>query len=50
MKTPKIDLKELRKIKEENFKDRLEFLGMYADWVKKNPNKRWSSEQGKLIN
>lgn len=45
MKTPKIDLKELKKFKEENFKERLEFIDKYAEWLKKTPNKRWSSEQ-----
>ena len=36
MKTPNIDLEELRKMKEENFRQRLEFIDMYADWLKKN--------------
>ncbi len=46
---PNIDLKELKKQKEENFKDRLKFIEMYAEWLKKNPNKKWSSEQEKII-
>lgn len=45
MKTPDIDLKELKKQKEENFKDRLEFIKRYVEWLKKTPNKKWSSEQ-----
>ena len=35
MKAPKIDLKELEKIKEENFKERLKFIDQYSEWVKK---------------
>ena len=50
MRTPNIDLEELEKFKEENFRDRLEFIKKYADWVKRTPNKEWSSEQKKLIN
>ena len=47
MKAPKIDLKEFKK---KNFKDRLEFIEKYAKWVKKNPNKKQSSQQKKIIN
>ena len=35
MKFPKIDLEELKKFKEENFKERLKFLDQYAEWIKK---------------
>ena len=35
MKLPKVDLKELKKFKEENFKERLKFLDQYAAWMKK---------------
>lgn len=45
MKTPDIDLKELKKQKEENFKERLEFIERYVEWLKKTPNKKWGSEQ-----
>jgi len=47
---PKIDLKRLDKEKEKNFKQRLEFIDKYVDYVKKTPNKKWSSEQKKIIN
>lgn len=47
MKIPKIDLEELEKFKKQNFEDRLDFIEKYAEWVKKN--KKWSSEQKKLI-
>jgi hypothetical protein len=49
MKTPKIDLEELKRIKKENFKERLEFIDKYAKWLKKTSNKKWSSEQKDLI-
>lgn len=49
MKTPKIDLKELKKQKEENFKQRLEFNKKYVKWLKKTPNREWSKQQKKLI-
>ena len=49
MKLPKINIKELKKLKEDNFKERLEFIDKYADWMKKNTNKKWSSQQAKVI-
>ena len=49
MKLPKIDLEELKKLKEENFKERLIFIDQYAGWVKKNLNQKWSSEQKEII-
>jgi hypothetical protein len=48
MKTPHIDLKELQRLKEENFRERLEFLEKYAEWVKKTSNKKWSKQQRDL--
>lgn len=35
MKLPKIDLKELDGLKEQNKKERLEFLEYYANYIKK---------------
>jgi len=49
MKLPKIDLEELEKLKEDNFKDRMEFIEKYAEWVKNNSNKKWSSQHKKVI-
>ena len=46
---PDIDLEELEKFKEKNFRERLEFIDKYVEWVKKQPNKTWSSAQKKLI-
>ncbi|MEO9363147.1 MAG: hypothetical protein ABI348_04525 [Nitrososphaera sp.] len=49
-KLPEINLKELEKLKEENFRERLEFLDKYADWVKKTNNSKWSSAQKAIVN
>ncbi len=49
MKTPDINLKELKKLKEENFRERLEFIDKYTEWLKKTPNKKWSSEQKDIV-
>ena len=49
MKVPDIDIEKLRKFKEKNFQERLDFLKKYADWVKKTPNKKWSKEQKEII-
>jgi hypothetical protein len=49
MRTPRVNLKELEKIKEENFRERLEFIDKYVEWMKKTPNKTWSSQQKDLI-
>lgn len=49
MRIPRIDLEELEKIKEENFRERLEFIDKYVEWVKKTSNKTWSSQQKDLI-
>lgn len=50
MKLPEIDLEELKKDKEKNFQDRLKFIDMYVKWLKKTPNKKWSSQQKEIIN
>lgn len=48
-KLPKINLKELKKIREEILKERIKFAKMYAEWLKKTPNKKWSSQQKEII-
>lgn len=50
MKTPRIDLDELNKFKEQNFKERIDFIRRYAEWLKKTPNKTWSQQQKDIIN
>jgi len=49
MKTPTIDLKGLKKLKEENFQERLLFLKKYAQWIKTTSNEKWSKEQRDII-
>ena len=49
MKLPDIDLEEFEKMKEENRKERLKFIDQYTEWLKKTPNKVWSSQQKKII-
>jgi hypothetical protein len=50
MKLPEINLKELERIKEQNFKERLEFQDWYVNWMKKSSNVKWSSAQKTIIN
>ena len=49
-KLPEINLKELAKAKEENFRERLKFQDLYIEWLKKTDNIKWSSEQRSIIN
>ena len=49
LRLTKKDLKELEEEKERNFRQRLEFIDLYTDWLKKTPNKKWSRQQNKLI-
>jgi len=49
MNAPHIDLKELEKMKKDNFRQRLEFIDKYVKWLKKTSNKKWSKQQKKLI-
>ncbi len=36
--------------KEKNFRSRLEFVRLWADYVRKSPNKVWSKQQADFIN
>ena len=44
-----IDLDNLKKQKEENFRERLKFIDMYVEWLKRTPNKVWSRQQKDFI-
>lgn len=46
---PKVNLKELKKRKQENFKQRLEFIDLYSKWLDKTPDYKWSKEQKSII-
>jgi len=50
MKLPEINLKELDRLKEENFKERLEFQDKYVNWMKMTSNAKWSSAQKSIVN
>lgn len=49
VRLPDIDLEELKRQKEENFRDRLKFIGQYVGWLKKTSNKNWSTQQKTVI-
>ncbi len=36
MDLPEIDLEELKKLKEKNFEERLEFTRLYVKWLREN--------------
>ena len=42
-------LEELKEIKEQNFRENVRFVEMYAKWLKSKTNKEWSAEQKKFI-
>ena len=50
METPEINLEELQKQKKENFRDRMEFIKKYADWIKRTKNSKWSEQQATIVN
>ena len=50
MNLPEIDLEELERLKEKNFRERLEFQDRYIEWMKKKSNSEWSSAQKSVIN
>lgn len=50
LKLTKKDLEELKKEMERNRQQRMEFIDMYAKWLRKTPNKVWSSQQNVLLN
>lgn len=45
----KVDIKELKKEKETNFKERLDFIDRYVEWIKATPNKVWSKQHKDFI-
>ena len=49
LKLTKKDLIELKEEMKRNRKQRMEFVNMYADWLKKTPNKVWSKQQVKYL-
>ncbi len=45
----KVDLEELEEEKKRNFEERLKFIDLYVEWLKKTPNEEWSKQQKELI-
>lgn len=41
------DFKELKEEKKRIFEERMRFIDLYTDWLKKTPNKVWSKQQNK---
>ncbi|MBI5553116.1 MAG: hypothetical protein HY917_00050 [Candidatus Diapherotrites archaeon] len=51
-KVPKMtarDLKELKEEKERIFEERLRFIDLYTDWLKKTPNRIWSKQHAEFL-
>ncbi|MBN1455291.1 MAG: hypothetical protein JW945_03440 [Methanomicrobia archaeon] len=44
-----IDLQELEEKKERNRKERLEFIALQVEWLKRTPNAVWSKQQAAFI-
>lgn len=45
----KLDLKKLNEEKERNFKERLDFVRFWAEYVKTHSDEEWSEQQNMLI-
>lgn len=45
----KLDLKDLEADKKRNFEERLAFIDLYVEWLKKTPNKDWSRQHKDFI-
>lgn len=48
LKLSKKDLQEIEEEKKRNQRQRMEFIDLYAQWLKKKPNAVWSRQQNKL--
>lgn len=45
-----INIEELRAEKKRNFEERLKFIDLYVEWLKRTPNEVWSTQQKNLVN
>ncbi len=45
----KFDEEEFERERKRNFEQRLEFIKIWSDYMKKNSNKKWSKEQAEFI-
>lgn len=48
MESERFDLKEFKEVQKRNLAERLKFIDMWVEWMKKHP-KTWSKEQKRLI-
>ena len=44
-----IDLEELKRDRKRNFQERLKFIDMYVEWLKRTPNKVWSKQHAEFV-
>jgi len=45
----KVDLEELKKFKEKNIRERLEFIDFWVEYIKTHSDKKWSKQQNIVI-
>ncbi len=45
----KLDLEDLEEDKKRNFEERLAFIDLYVEWLKKTPNEIWSKQQKEFM-
>jgi len=45
----KVDLDEMKRFKEQNARERLEFIKYWVNYIKTHSDKEWSSQQKVLI-
>lgn len=45
----KFDLKELDDDRERNFEERLRFIDLYVEWLRRTPNEVWSRQQKEMV-
>ncbi len=45
----KISMRELREKKQRNFEERLRFIDLWVDYIKKTPNEVWSAQQKVVV-
>jgi len=45
----KLNLKELDDDRARNFEERLKFIDLYVEWLKRTPNEVWSKQQRAIV-
>ena len=49
MAAVKLDMAKEREDQARNRRERLEFVDLYVDWIRRTPNRVWSSQQGRML-